>query len=79
MTNRSIPTTTLGDSPKQLIGKTPIALVHRGVARTVKLDLIPNLEENWSFSPGPAEHQLRFDAPKTQTVILELGLLVPRC
>jgi hypothetical protein len=39
MTNRSIPTTTLGASPKQLIGKTPIALVQRGVARTAKLNI----------------------------------------
>lgn len=39
MINSSIPTTTLGDSPKQIIGKTPIGLVERGVARTDKLDL----------------------------------------
>jgi hypothetical protein len=39
--------------------------------------IIPNLEENWSFSPGNAEPQLRFDAPNTQTGIAELGLPAP--
>jgi len=40
--------------------------------------MIPNLEENWSFFPGNAEPQLRFDAPKAQTGIAELGLRAPR-
>jgi len=39
MIDGSIPTTTLGDSPKQLISKTPIALVERGAAKTGKFDL----------------------------------------
>ena len=39
MINRSIPTTTFGDSPTQLNGKPPIDLVKHGVARTGKLDL----------------------------------------
>ena len=34
---------------------------------------MPNLEENWSFSPGIAKPQLRFDAPKIQTVIAPLA------
>gem|GEM_PF-3132279 len=41
--------------------------------------LIPNLKENWSFPPGNAEPQLRFDAPKAQKGIAELGLRAPRC
>jgi len=44
-----------------------------------KPSLIPNLEENWSFFPGTAEPQLRFDAPKAHTGIAELGLRAPRC
>ena len=31
----------------------------------------------WSFSPRAAEPHIRFDAPKTQTVIAELGLHAP--
>ena len=31
--------------------------------------LILNLEEKGSFSPGTAKPLLRFDAPKTQTVL----------
>jgi len=41
--------------------------------------VMPNLEENWSFFPGTAEPQLRFDAPKAQTGIAELGLRALRC
>jgi len=41
--------------------------------------VMPNLEENWSFFPGTAEPQLRFDAPKSQTGIAELGLRAPGC
>ncbi len=65
MTNRSIPTTTLGDSSKQLIGKTPIALVQRGVARTVKLDLT-------AYSGA-----LRLDSPPQREEVRGLCLMRP--
>jgi hypothetical protein len=39
MINSSISATALGDSLKQLIGKTPVSLVERVVARTNKIGL----------------------------------------
>ena len=42
------------------------------------LYVVQILKKNWSFSPGTAEPLLRFDAPKTQTVLAELGLRGPK-
>ena len=58
-------------------GSLPLRHAGDGVNTPRRYDT--KFEENWSFSPGTAAAQLRFDAPKTQTVIGEQGLRGPRC